>query len=298
MLLSMTGFSALTTQIPHKYGNPLHITLTLKSLNGRFFEISCRLPHAFNQIELSCTRLLKEKLVRGSVYCTINVSNAQNLTLSIAPATAVIQGYIKAIRAIQKDFDIDSTLAIKDLLLLPDIFERTETSLDDETNKAILKLVDNAADQLILTRQAEGKLLEQDLSNRLATITHLMQDIEPRSKHVAETRKTKLLANIKSLTSTSSPENADQSLPFVYSQLEKLDIHEEIVRLNAHLHAFKECMESSALEKGKRLDFITQELMREITTLTAKAGDAQLGNLGIDLKVELEKIREQVQNIL
>lgn len=297
MLLSMTGFSSLTTQVPHKYGKPLNITITIKSLNARFFEASCRLPHIFNQLELPCTKILKNKLIRGSVYCTINVSNIQNLTIAITPSVGLIEGYLNALKNIQKNFSIGGTVEIDDLLMLPDIFERTETPVDETTAQAILSLIDNVCDDLIRTRSSEGAALETDLRKRLAIIHTLMQNIEPRAQQIAEARKNKIMSTMNNLASTSS-ETAEQSLPFIYTQIEKFDVHEEITRLNAHLVAFEETMTSSAIEKGKKLDFITQELMREITTLTAKAGDAHLGGLGISLKVELEKIREQVQNIL
>jgi uncharacterized protein (TIGR00255 family) len=297
MVLSMTGFSSRTSQISRDNGTPLQVNITLKALNARFFETSCRIPHAFNYLELPCTKLLKEKLVRGSIYCTINVSNLQGMTVTVTPATQLVKGYLKALEIIKQETDISGQITLTDLLTFPDIFEKTETPLDEAIGNKILALLEKTAEDLTKSRQTEGAALAQDLQHRLTTLKELLQKIEPRSQAVFQERKTKILTTLQALV-PSAAETPEQSLPFLYSQLEKLDIHEELVRLKVHIQSFQDCLSSQEVEKGKKLDFITQELMREITTLTAKAGDAQLSSFGIAFKVELEKMREQVQNIL
>jgi uncharacterized protein (TIGR00255 family) len=297
MLLSMTGFSSLMAPLPHE-DEFLNVSITIKSLNARFFEGSCRLPHLFAQWELPCNKLLKEKLIRGSVYCTINVSNAQGVIITITPATRLVEGYVKALRDMQKELDLGGTLEIRDILTMPDIFERTEKALDPATGKGLLTLVERAIELLIQTRTKEGQALEADVRGRLVALKELLTTIEPRAQKVVEERKAKILATLKTFTGEMAHEQAEQPLSFVFSQIEKLDIHEEIVRLKAHIASFEQCLASPDVEKGKKLDFTTQELLREISTLTAKASDAQLSNLGIAFKVELEKIREQVQNIV
>lgn len=295
MISSMTGFSSATLAIPQK-GSEIHLTMTLKSLNSRFFELNCKVPFSLTQLETDLIRYFKSKLLRGNVYFTIHMSTA--LTSSIEPSINIISNYLKSIEKIKSTFSLAGELTIHDLISLPNVFETQENLIEPVTMDLIMKAIEALTDRLSQARQAEGKILAQDLANRITTIKDYMSKLEPRAKNLTTKRKEDLFKTLKELVPGTQESALEGQSLAIYNQLEKIDVHEEIVRFKAHLDNFQNELKSPGDEKGKKIDFTLQELFREINTLTSKAADAEISSLAINIKVELEKAREQAQNIV
>jgi uncharacterized protein (TIGR00255 family) len=303
MVLSMTGFSSLIITLPpQKNGaqsKEIQLTITLKSLNSRFFETTCKLPYSLTQLETELIKRFKTKLYRGNIYFTIHMHNPNALTAAIQPSLQSVAGYLQALETIKNQFRLEGTLSLKDVIHLPNIFETCEEPLNEETVSRILQAVDTLIDALYETRNKEGQMLAQDLHQRVEVMRCYLGQVEPRANIVMEHKKNQLFASLKTLLPEGAQESpSDIQCLSLYNQLDKIDIHEEIVRFKTHLDAFVCCIDSAEKEKGKKLDFTLQELFREINTITSKCSDALISSIGINIKVELEKAREQVQNIV
>jgi uncharacterized protein (TIGR00255 family) len=293
----MTGFSSVTIELP-VHDATVSATINLKSLNSRFFEINCKLPYALAQLEADTIKTLKKQLRRGSVNCSVYCPQQSLLKGALQPANHVVRDYIDAARSIQEQFNVPGNLSIQDIITLPSVFESQEITLEKETVAALQDGIQQAIERLITERRKEGKQLQNDLEERIAFVTDVIGKLEERSETVMDERKTKLLENMESFIGTEASEAKEHQMQIIYSQLEKIDIHEEIVRFKAHLLNITESIQAETTEKGKKIDFILQELFRETNTITAKSDDAQLSSYGINIKVELEKAREQAQNIV
>lgn len=303
MVLSMTGFSSLIITLPlHKNASStkeIQMTMTLKSLNSRFFEANCKVPYSLTQLETEFIKHFKSKLYRGNIYFTIHMHNPNALTATIRPSINTVGEYLKALEYIQRNFTLEGTFSLKDLISLPGIFETYEEPLSEDTREYILKAVITLTESLNQTRIKEGAMLSQDLHQRVTAVTAYLQQLEPRAHTVMESKKNQLFQTLKTLLPEGSQESpSDMQCLSLYNQLDRIDIHEEVVRFKTHLDAFMCCINSSEKEKGKKLDFTLQELFREINTITSKCADALISSIAINIKVELEKAREQVQNIV
>ncbi|MCL4361266.1 YicC family protein [Candidatus Dependentiae bacterium] len=295
MILSMTGFSSATLTIPFKKKGKINLSITLKSLNSRFFEVNCKLPFALTHLETKLIKLFKSKLYRGNIFCTVHMSNAAELTTQVNASVETVKGYIEAVEVIQKKFNVPGQLEISDLVSLPHVFELPEEPIDDETASIVLKEFEKLTDQLVESRVKEGQMLAKDIENRIQVIQQDLKKIEARAPFVIEQKKQMIQQTFATVLAQQAHENLDA---FIYSHLDKIDIHEEITRAKSHLENLLASLQSASNENGKKIDFILQELFREINTLSAKCADSEISKLAINIKVELEKAREQAQNIV
>ena len=294
----MTGFSSKSVTISTENGQLLELTLTLKALNARFLEVHCKLPYALGNLETDIIKRLKSKLVRGTIYCTIQISTPHVLKNKVIPVLPVVESYIKTLSVIQERFDIPGELNLSDLIHLPHIFEFSEVIIDPHTARELYDTLDLLADDLMNTRLAEGKALESDIKGQVDSLRELIREVESKVGTATQERKDQVISHVKVLFQEGPNELRDQQLQLVRLQLNRYELNEEIVRFAAHLESFAGVLETLELEKGKKLDFFTQELFREINTIGSKAVTAEIGNLAISIKVGLEKIREQLQNVL
>lgn len=301
-ILSMTGFSSLSVMLPVKEG--LNVTMTLKSLNSRYFEFNAKLPFSLSKLELTLMRYFKSKLHRGNVSFSLYISNPSLLSHPIEPDFSLISQYINSVKLIKEKYAIIGDFEIKDLIKLPNIFLIKEEPIEDNITNNIMFHIDKMVESLIETRILEGKAIGQDLLNRILLIKEYIDQLEPRSKIVVKERQNTLNQALESLAQYSCDNNENnsslkesQSL-IIYNQLEKIDIHEEIVRFKTHVDSLIQLLESSVIEKGKKIDFTLQELFREINTIAAKCSDSIISSIAINIKVEIEKAREQAQNIV
>lgn len=296
MTLSMTGFAAKSIIIELNE-NKITVAISIKSLNSRFFEATCKLPYTLTHLETTFIKLFKTQLHRGHIYFTIHISSPNLLKSSIEPSITIVEGYIKAINQIKETFNIEGKLTIHDLLHFSNIFNIEEQGIDESSITLIFDTTKELITELNDARQNEGMVLQKDLEKRIINMQKEIKTIESASQALLEQQKIKLSQELNKLDGMES-EAIEIRRQILYTALDKIDIHEEIVRFKSHLKNLTEHLKSPTIEKGKRLDFILQELFREINTIAAKCSDVAIGSHAINIKVELEKAREQVQNIV
>ncbi len=293
----MTGFASKTLILTDKEGAQSQLTLSLKSLNSRYFEATCKLPAALTTLETDLIKLLKNKLHRGYIVLLVQVNNPNLFKGSVQADIAIAKSYLESIKQIQKECSLEGSITIDDILSLPNIFAAEEKTIDETTKKIIFDAVHTVIDELIKARMAEGNALQKDLLARIEIMHKNILSIEKIFETVMKKKKEEVNQRLRELP-LNSQDVADMQRATLYLELDKMDIHEEIVRFNNHLETFKKNIVSSEEEKGRRLDFILQELARETNTIAAKCGDAEISGHAINIKVEVEKAREQVQNIV
>ncbi len=297
MIVSMTGFASKTATFTLKDGSKVNISIDIKTLNSRFFETTCKMSYSINHLETEIIGRLKRKFLRGHTYLTMHVLNPQMLHGGVAPCVSTIQGYVNAVDQIKKSVSVDGALSVSDLLRLPDVFIVEEKEIDTQFEQQILQAVDDLADQVTEARKLEGLALDKDLKGRFADMDREIKSIEIAAEKLATLKKQEIAQAILEIETTED-DTAESRKSALYISLDKMDIHEEIVRFNSHLKNITNQLNSPEPEKGKRLDFTLQELAREINTLSSKCSDATITGQAIEIKVALEKAREQTQNIV
>ena len=284
MIQSMTGFGKSVLSLADK-----HISIEIKSLNSKSIDINTRIPQVYREKELDFRKLIAEQLVRGKVDFSIFVENTGTQTPSkINPN--IVKSYIEQMRAI---VDGDLTELLKMAVRMPDALQTTSESISEEELSVIFQHINLAIADLQNFRSQEGKVLEKDFILRINNINRLLQQVqgldEERLALIRE-RLEKAVADIQNVDAN----RFEQELIFY---LEKLDITEEKIRLKKHLDYFLETLHSED-SNGRKLSFIAQEIGREINTLGSKANFAPMQQLVVQMKDELEKIKEQVLNVL
>jgi len=306
MIFSMTGFSSKVLTLsdkedPNKLMQDLCLTISLKSLNSRFFEFNCKIPFWLNQIETDLMKHIKSHLHRGNIFLSIYAGSC-NIITNIEPSTAIISNYLKAIDNIKSSFNLEGSINLKDLLTLPNIFESKEFTPNQKIINKIVLEIESLVQALIESRKNEGSHIEKDLKNRLKIIKRLLKELENKAvKFFAEKKNLLAKKAEKQKEELLQLPNIDQNFLqnlIAYNQLDKIDIHEELIRFDYGIKNLTSLLNSKDIQKGKKIDFIIQELFREINTISSKSSDAEINRIAIDIKVELEKIREQAQNIL
>ena len=284
MIQSMTGFGKSVLSL-----SDTHISIEIKSLNSKSIDINTRIPQVYREKELDFRKLIAEQLVRGKVDFNIFVENTGTQTPSkINPN--IVKSYIEQMRAI---VDGDLTELLKMAVRMPDALQTTSESISEEELANIFQHINLAIADLQNFRSQEGKVLEKDFILRINNINRLLQEVqgldEERLALIRE-RLEKAVADIQNVDAN----RFEQELIFY---LEKLDITEEKIRLKKHLDYFLETLHSEE-SNGRKLSFIAQEIGREVNTLGSKANFAPMQQLVVQMKDELEKIKEQVLNVL
>ena len=284
MIQSMTGFGKSVLSLTDK-----HISIEIKSLNSKSIDINTRIPQAYREKELDFRKLIAEQLLRGKVDFSIFVENTGTQTPSkINPN--IVKSYIEQMRTI---VDGDLTELLKMAVRMPDALQTTTESVSEEELSAIFEHIILAITDLQTFRIQEGKVLEKDFVLRISNINSLLQEVQALDSErlaLIRERLEKAVADIQSVDAN----RFEQELIFY---LEKLDITEEKIRLKKHLDYFLETLHSED-SNGRKLSFIAQEIGREINTLGSKANFAPMQQLVVQMKDELEKIKEQVLNVL
>ena len=284
MIQSMTGFGKSVLSLTDK-----HISIEIKSLNSKSIDINTRIPQAYREKELDFRKLIAEQLLRGKVDFSIFVENTGTQTPSkINPN--IVKSYIEQMRTI---VDGDLTELLKMAVRMPDALQTTTESVSEEELSAIFEHISLAITDLQTFRIQEGKVLEKDFVLRISNIDSLLQEVQALDSErlaLIRERLEKAVADIQSVDAN----RFEQELIFY---LEKLDITEEKIRLKKHLDYFLETLHSKDTN-GRKLSFIAQEIGREINTLGSKANFAPMQQLVVQMKDELEKIKEQVLNVL
>lgn len=291
MIRSMTGYGRFEAE-----NEDSRLIVEIKSVNHRYCDISIRLPKKLNAFENDIRRQVKESVSRGKidVYITYESSRQGESLVTYNPDMA--RSYVELLKKISDDFQIPNTVDATALSRYPEVFTLDEVHVDEEKLQELLHhTVAGALDHFIQARETEGELLKADLIQKLDVLGTIAEEIRKRSPEVFEEYKERLRTKIKeTLGDTKLDESVVATELVVYS--DKICVDEELVRLKSHIQHMKETLEKEE-NVGRKLDFIAQELNREANTTLSKANDIMISNQGIMMKTEIEKIREQIQNL-
>ncbi len=292
MIRSMTGFGrGMYSTEEREY------TIEIKSVNHKYTDINVRLPYVLSFLEEKIKKEVLKNIARGKIDINVTFVNNSNLGKKISINKPLAKEYIEELRKIKEENNIIDDISIMKIAKLPDILnisqDNNEEVLWEELNKALQEAIKN----LLEGKNAEGKKLSEDMLQRLENINKHILDISQYSTGLIEQYVVKLKDRIKEMMQTDLIDEARISQEVVL-YADKTSIEEEITRLKSHITQFKELLQSESVKKtGKRLDFIIQEMNREINTIGSKSNCLEITNLVIELKTELEDVREQVQNI-
>ena len=285
MIYSMTGYGKSVLQLPTK-----KITIELKSLNSKSLDLNARMPSIYREKELIIRKLLADKLVRGKVDFSIYVEATADDT-STQINTPVVKQYMKQLREVVNSDDVE---LLKMAVRFPDALNTVREEIDETEWQAIEKEIDKAITELNNYRLNEGKVLELDFNNRVVEISNILDDIIIMDPERVVGVRERLLKGVQDLKEKYDENRFEQELVYY---IEKFDITEEKVRLKNHLNYFTESINSKD-SNGKKLGFIGQEMGREINTIGSKSNYAPMQQLVVQMKDELEKIKEQLLNVL
>ena len=292
MILSMTGYGKAVIAYKEK-----KINVELKSLNSKSFDLSARIAPLYREKEMEVRRLLAQKLERGKVDFSLWVE--KEATIDATPINAaLVENYYKQIKSISSSTGIPEPQDWFTILLrLPDVTTKTEIEvLDEEEWEIAQQAINEALEKLIEFRKQEGAALQKKFDEKIDNISTLLKSIEPFEKSSVLKIKEKIIDGLKQIPEVDYDKNRLEQELIYY--IEKLDINEEKQRLTNHLKYFKETMQENGHGIGKKLGFIAQEMGREINTTGSKSNQAEMQNIVIKMKDELEQIKEQVLNVL
>ena len=291
MVRSMTGFGRAKKEI-----DSLDITVEIKSVNHRYFEFSARLPRSYNFLEEKLKSFLSEYISRGKVEISVMIEdNSQNATV-VEIDRDYANAYITALKQLSKEFKIKNDIGASSFVGNNDLFKIRRKAADDQTvQNAVLTVAKEALDNFIEMRSIEGERLLNDVKSRTAYILKKVEFIEERSPETVKLYKERIEQKIKELLNDTAPDE-QRILTEVAIFADKVAVAEETVRLRSHIKQFEDLL-SDTNPVGRKLDFIVQEMNRETNTIGSKAQDIEIAHTVVDIKSEIEKIREQIQNM-
>lgn len=287
---SMTGFGRDETPLDDKT-----IVVEVRSLNGKLSDVRIKTAVHLGQRELDLRKLIQKTAIRGKVDVLVDIRGMQSAELS-TPNTNLIVKYYSELKTIADKLGVEDGTIFSSILRLPNIFQPQNGEIDQELWEALKSTTLNALKQLNAFRAAEGVSLKNDLASNVQTILDLLEQVKPLEADREAALKQRLQQKMNEL----DPESVDRNRfeQEVLHYLEKLDINEEKVRLAQHCTYFLQELESPKASKGKKLNFISQEIGREINTLGAKAQWSEMQHIVVQMKDALEKIKEQLANAL
>ena len=290
MIHSMTGFGKSVRQLPAK-----KITIEIKSLNSKSLDLNARIPSNYREKELVMRKLIADRLSRGKVDFNLYIEITGEET-STSVNKGVLREYVSQLMEVFPESANEQSKVelLKLAVRMPDALKTEKDEIDEQEFQVILEALQEALDQITEFRAQEGKALENDFNDRVATISSLLAQVKAIDPERSEAIRTRLENAVSDLKENIDENRFEQELIYY---LEKFDITEEKVRLENHLKYFLESL-NSADSNGKKLGFICQEIGREINTIGSKANYAPMQQLVVQMKDELEKIKEQVLNVL
>lgn len=291
MIKSMTGFGR-----GHQVLNGRDITVEIRSVNHRYYEFSSRLPRSLGYVEDKLKTLLQGRISRGKVEVSVLINNVEAADEKITINHEIVKEYIDAMRSVKDEFGLVDDLSLSNILRIPDAFTVVKTETDEaQLWEDIRSTAEEALEHFISMRENEGERMKQDVLSRLAKIEEWVGVVETRSPMVVEDYRKRLYDKMcEVLSSTNIDENRILMEAGIFS--EKTAVDEETVRLRSHIAQFRGMLESGE-PVGRKLDFLVQEMNRETNTIGSKVQDIEVTRIVVDQKSEIEKIREQIQNI-
>lgn len=285
MILSMTGFGRAETVYKGK-----KITVDIKSLNSKNFDLNVKVPLRYKEKEFDIRKLLNDKILRGKVDCYINCESLEENN-DVKINQDVVKNYMTQLREVGSDapeFEL-----LKMAVRMPDILSTKSSELEDDEWKALLEVVQESVDRFIEFRQTEGNQLAEEIEKIVQNIEYNLSEVAQYEEERIQPIKDRYLSALKNFENVDETRYYQEMVYFV----EKLDISEEKVRLSQHIKYYLEVMKNEDFN-GKKLGFIAQEMGREINTLGSKANHSEIQKLVVEMKDDLEKIKEQTLNVL
>lgn len=287
---SMTGFGRASLE-----SNGKNYIIEIKTVNNKYSDITVKSPKRLSFMEDRIRKQIANRITRGKVEVSVSFFDFSNKSKNVVLNKEIAKEYIKQLKEIADENNLSENISVVEIAKLPDILNSIDSDNDEEIASEALQCLNMALDSLIEMRKAEGENIKQDLLVRIERVQNLVDKIAENSKGIVEEYVSKLEKRVKEILKTDVfDENRIAQEAVIYA--DKTSIEEELTRLNSHIVQFKELVNSDG-PVGKKLDFMIQEMNRETNTIGSKAGSGEITKAVIDLKVELEDIREQIQNI-
>lgn len=293
MVRSMTGFGRSEQKIDGR-----DITVEIKSVNHRYFEFSCRSPKGYGFIDEKLKSFVNSRVSRGKVEVFVTIGAGEDTSTEVTVNHQLVAGYISAMKDISEVYGIENDISVMSLSRFPDVFTIHKAPEDEEKIIAdVLEAAAPALDTFIAMREAEGERMRADILARAEKILDIVSEIEKRSPETVREYENRLRERIcRTLESFSVELDEQRILTEVALFSDKIDVAEETVRLRSHFVQLRGFLDGDQ-PTGRKIDFIIQEMNREANTIGSKVTDAELAHKVVEIKGELEKIREQIQNI-
>mgnify|MGYP005770386779 FL=1 len=291
MIKSMTGFGRCEIQKESR-----KFTVELKSVNHRYLDVNIRMPKKLNFFETAIRTLLKSYANRGKIDIFITYEDISQAQVSVKYNAALAAEYLKYLRQMEEEFGLENDVRVSTLSRYPEVFTMEEQSEDEEELwNGLKEALEGAFGQFVETRKAEGENLKKDILSKLDSLEKEIVFVEERSPQIVAEYRAKLEDKMKELLADTQIEDSRIAAEVILFA-DKICTDEEVVRLKSHIQHMRNTLEEKE-GIGRKLDFIAQEMNREANTILSKANDLDVSNHAITLKTEIEKIREQIQNI-
>lgn len=292
MIKSMTGFGRCEVADGDR-----KFTVEMKGVNHRYLDANIRMPKKLNFFESAIRNLLKQSVHRGKVDIFINYEDTSESQVSLKYNEALAGEYLFYLKKMEEKFSLENDIRVSTLSRYPEVLTMEEQPVDEEELwNGLKKALDGAICQFVETRTMEGENLKNDLVGKLDGMLELVGYIEERSPQIVAEYRAKLEDKVRELLEDTQMDDSRIAAEVVIFA-DKICTDEEVVRLKSHIVHMKETLLSDENGIGRKLDFIAQEMNREANTILSKANDLEVSNIGIELKTEIEKVREQIQNI-
>lgn len=291
MIRSMTGYGAA-----EEIRNGRNIRVEIKSVNHRYFEFSAKVPRSFGFLEERMKRLLSDNISRGKVDVGVFIQTVDGITEEISINKEVVKSYVEALRSVKDEFGLADDLTLSAVAKFPDAFTVVKAETDEEELWADVKAVaEKAVAAFVAMREAEGEKMKADVLEKAAFIEEKVAFVEKRSPETVKEYRERLYAKMREVLENNQIDDARiVQEAAIYS--DKVAVDEETVRLRSHLSQLRKIVDMSE-PVGRKLDFLIQEVNRETNTIGSKCSDVEIAQVVVDIKSEIEKIREQIQNI-
>ena len=291
MVKSMTGYGRAVETV-----NGREFTVEVRSVNNRYLDCTVKLPRLLSFAEDAVKQAVKQEISRGKVDVYISVHSEAGEEAQISLNTSMVEGYLAAMAQLERDYHVKNDISIMGLARMPEVFTVEKPEVDEEQLLSdLMRVVSKAISGYDAMRTAEGKAMEADLRSRGETILNLVSQVEAGSPQTVADYRTRLENKLKEvLASTTIDESRILTEAAIFA--DKVAVDEETVRLRSHLQQMNTMLEAGGAV-GRKLDFLLQEMNRESNTIGSKCSDVRLARIVVDIKAELEKIREQTQNI-
>ena len=291
MIKSMTGYGRAIQLV-----DGMNITVEIKSVNHRYFEFSSKLPRSYGFLDEKLKSYFMGKLTRGKMECYVSIETVEEPDTLISVNHPLVKGYLDAYKELSETYGLENNIRVSDIARVSDVFSiRKQAADEDKIWAAVSVVAQEALDGFIAMREREGERLKADVLSRLATIIECVEFVEERSPETVKEYNEKLLSRLRELLEdTHIDEQRILTEAAIFA--DKIAVAEETVRLRSHISQLTSFLDLSEAV-GKKMDFLVQEMNREANTIGSKAQDVEIARRVVSIKAEIEKIREQIQNI-